>query len=267
MWARARTHPSVGFGSSRPTRVFHRTHPSVGLRELATYSRFSPPLRSPGQRRGTTQGWPPYQLPWKLGPNYPEAWTRAWPHPSVGPWSSRPTRVLRMAAPFDRAPRARDLLVFCTFPCTARAAAAGVLRAGPCQPWGSGTPTAPKGASGEAYRARHEPGTVGDTREPGEAKAKEDEDDAAASPAAHRPRPASCSSAPSQVSLMRHRAQRCAVCKACTGKHDAARARLPPRLRGRGQLGARTAAAAVTTAANGAVAGPGAPTARSLREE
>ena len=137
----------------------------------------------------------------------------------------------------------------------------------PCQPWGSGTPTAPKGASGEAYRARHEPGTVGDTREPGEAKAKEDEDDAAAPPAAHRPRPASCSSAPSQVSLMRHRAQRCAVCKACTGKHDAARARLPPRLRGRGQLGARTAAAAVTTAANGAVAGPGAPTARSLREE
>ena len=80
-----------GSGSSRPTRVLHLTfqpglrpwaylqghpswppsplpHPNVGsctdapfgrLRELATYSCFSPPLHSPGQRRGSTRGWPP----------------------------------------------------------------------------------------------------------------------------------------------------------------------------------------------------------------
>ena len=76
--------------------------------------------------------------------------TRAWPHVLVGPWSSRPTRVLRMAAPFDRAPRARDLLVFCTFPCSARAAAAGVLRAGhPASLGGQGPLLPQKGHQGK----------------------------------------------------------------------------------------------------------------------
>ena len=211
--------------------------------ESSRPTRGNTPLFGPGRNRGRTRGWPPYQLPWGLGPNYS----------NVGACT---------VTPFGRAQRARGVLVV-TLPCSAWAGATGVLEVGHPAIIGGQAPTAPKGASGEAYRARHEPGTVGDTREPGEAKAEEDEGDAAAPPAAHRPRPAPGSSAPSQVSLMRHRAQRCAVCKACTGKHDAARARLPPRLRGRGQLGAKTAAAAVATAAGGAVAGPGAPTARS----